>query len=108
MDPGTKLLTLYGEREKGAQVGAGALRHVERHFGIFVRHVQARSCVCRFWVAFSAAELRYSNTQHCPSVAAAAICPAAIESGQRAAQHEQTHRTAYATTSCLACLSTLS
>ena len=43
MDPGTKMLTLYGEREKDVQEGAGAVRHLERHFGIFVRHVQVRS-----------------------------------------------------------------
>ncbi len=42
VDPETKMLTLYGEREKDTQAGAGALRHLERHFGVFVRHVQAR------------------------------------------------------------------
>ena len=41
MDPGTKMLTLYGEREKDTAEGAGALRRLERHFGVFVRHVQA-------------------------------------------------------------------
>ena len=34
------MLTLYGEREKDVQEGADAARHLERHFGVYVRHVQ--------------------------------------------------------------------
>ncbi len=40
VDPTSKMLTLYGEREKDLQEGDGASRHLERYFGVFVRHVQ--------------------------------------------------------------------
>ena len=43
MDPSSKVLTLYGEREMVREDGAGAERHVERHFGVFIRHVQVRA-----------------------------------------------------------------
>lgn len=42
MDPTRKLLTLYGQREKDLQEGDGSAPYLERHFGVFVRHVQVK------------------------------------------------------------------